>query len=163
MGVKMNKKIVLILMLTFVVFVIVGCSSTNEKINDQSNQDVKTTTVDSTGATTSIAEDVTDKGWDTEFSSGEVAVDLTPKKYAEGKLFVQIGISTHTVNDLDSYNLKEIIELRYKDRIYNPLEAPSLSGHHNNGELIFEIEEEPAQFTILINGLHDLAVREFSW
>jgi len=163
---KKNKKIILIVLLTIVTLIIVGCSADNELNDTDVTKDAgakmieQNALLERTAASTEAA--IIDT-WDTASSSGEVMVDLTPKDYEEGKLFVEIGVNTHTVNNLDSYDLKEITSLNYRDDVYFPLQALSLSGHHNNGQLVFEIPEKPDHFTILIEDLHDPGNREFSW
>ena len=39
-------------------------------------------------------------------SDGAVTVNLTPVDYSDGKLFVRIGVDTHSVDDLHTYDLK---------------------------------------------------------
>ncbi len=99
----------------------------------------------------------------TRTSEGEVSVELVPKEYKEGKFIVSIGINTHTVNNLVQYNLKEIITLTTDGKSYNPVTTPTLSGHHNSGELAFELPQEPTQFQITIVGLDAVPTRNFNW
>lgn len=96
-------------------------------------------------------------------SEGEVSVELLPKEYKEGKFIVGIGVNTHTVGDLDQYNLQEIITLITKGKSYKPISTPSLSGHHNSGELVFELPQEPTEYQITIVGLDAVPTRNFNW
>src|SRR3989338_4799068 len=89
----------------------------------------------------------------TRTSEDEVSVELVPKEYKAGKFIVSIGINTHTINNLEQYNLKDIITLTTDGKSYNPVTTPTLSGHHNSGELVFELPQEPTQFQITITGL----------
>lgn len=95
--------------------------------------------------------------------AGEVSVELTPKKFENGKFYLSMGVNTHSVNDLNKYNLKEIITLSYKSKSYKPVSVPVVNGHHNGGELVFEMEEEPKEFKITIVSLAAEGIREFSW
>ncbi len=94
---------------------------------------------------------------------GEVSVELTPKKFENGKFYLSMGVNTHSVSDLNKYNLKEIIVLSYKGKSYKPFSVPVVNGHHNSGEIVFEMEEEPKEFKIIITGLAAEGIREFSW
>lgn len=99
----------------------------------------------------------------TRTSSGEVSVDLTPTTFENGLLYITISVDTHTINNLNTYNLTENVELLYKGKTYKPVNAPSLQGHHSVGELVFKLEEEPKEFTIIMYQLHDIETREFVW
>ncbi len=99
----------------------------------------------------------------TKFSDGEVSVELIPQKYENGIFTVSIGVNTHTVNDLDKYDLAALTTLEWNGQKYRPSSAPSLSGHHNLGELKFDLPREPEAYTIAILGLHDAGTRTFTW
>ena len=45
----------------------------------------------------------------------------------------------------------------------NPTSAPSLSGHHNSGTLIFELKNEPNNFIIKVRDFPDEFMRTFEW
>ncbi len=95
--------------------------------------------------------------------AGEVSVELTPKKFENGKFYLSMDVNTHSVSGLDKYNLKEIVALSYKGKSYKPVAVPVVNGHHNSGEIMFEMEEEPKEFKITITGLAAEGIREFSW
>ena len=75
----------------------------------------------------------------TKQSKGEVIVELTPEKFVEGRLFATISVSTHNVDDLHKYDLKEITTLELGDQNIKPVSAPNLRGHHSKDKLVFEV------------------------
>jgi hypothetical protein len=96
-------------------------------------------------------------------SDGAVTVDLTPIDYSDGKLFVRIGVDTHSVDDLDTYDLKRITTLDAGSFQIKPVSAPRLGGHHGGGKIVFELEKLPAAFKISIKDLDNNPNREFIW
>ena len=96
-------------------------------------------------------------------SAGAAMVALTPKKFADGKLIVDIQVNTHSVNDLDKYDLTKIVSLDVGGKLAAPTSAPKLRGHHNSGQLVFPVAALPKAFTIKIQGLDQPAERAFSW
>ncbi len=113
-------------------------------------------------ANTNVAPENSNSEFATKTSESTVTVDLTPKKFNNGKLYVDIGVNTHTV-DLARYDLKEIVTLEFEDKSIKPTSAPKLSGHHNSGQLIFDVGRELDTFKITINGLPDIQERLFEW
>lgn len=93
----------------------------------------------------------------------EVAVDLTPRAYSNGRLEMEIRVTTHTVNDLDRYDLKQITLLRAPGIELRPVSAPQLRGHHNRGKLVFELTELPSAFQVEIRGLPGKEAMTFKW
>ena len=96
-------------------------------------------------------------------SGGAAMVALTPKNFADGKLTVDIQVNTHSVNDLDKYDLTKIVALDIGGKTVAPASAPKLRGHHNAGQLVFPVATLPKGFTIKIQGLDQPAERVFSW
>ncbi len=96
-------------------------------------------------------------------SDGRATVELTPKDYAQGKLTVEIRVNTHTVDDLDKYDLSELTTLEWTGKAVHPTSAPKLRGHHNTGALVFPVTPLPNAFSIIIRGLDEPAVRTFTW
>jgi len=96
-------------------------------------------------------------------SAGAATVALTPKKFADGQLVVDIQVNTHTVNDLDKYDLTKIVSLEAAGQKVAPKSAPKLRGHHNSGQLVFPLPSLPKTFSIKINGLDQPAERVLSW
>ncbi len=99
----------------------------------------------------------------TKESAGAVTVTLTPRRYAGGELFVDLGVKTHTVNDLERYDLKKIVSLDFDGKSIRPTSAPRLRGHHNSGQLVFPLTVLPGSFAIKIRGLDQPALRVLSW
>lgn len=96
-------------------------------------------------------------------SGGAVMVSLTPKEFTDGRLVVAMGVTTHTVNDLDRYDLTKIVTLKAAGKEIAPVSAPQLEGHHNAGDLVFPLNEMPDSFAIEIRDLNTPGVRRFSW
>ena len=94
--------------------------------------------------------------------SGDVSIELTPQKAANGQLKVSIAANTHSV-DLSPFDLKKITTLEYNGKTVNPVSAPTLTGHHSNGEFIFGVEGDIEKFTIKIKGIPKVEERIFSW
>ena len=93
---------------------------------------------------------------------GSASVELTPYDMRNNQLKVKIAVNTHSV-DLSQFDLKQIISLEYEGKTIKPISAPSLRGHHSNGELIFNIEKELNLFTIKIKGIPKVEDRIFTW
>jgi hypothetical protein len=94
---------------------------------------------------------------------GDVVVNLEPRKYKDGKLTVRLQLETHNVNNLGTYNYKEIIKLESGNQKISPSSVPRIGGHHNTGDLVFNIDNLSDQFKIKVSGLNRPGVREFSW
>ena len=95
-------------------------------------------------------------------SSGDVSIDLTPIEVGNDNLKVKISANTHSV-DLSQFDLKEITTLEYNGKVIKPVSAPALSGHHNDGELVFNTKEKIDSFTIKIRGIPSVEERVFKW
>lgn len=101
--------------------------------------------------------------YETKYSESTVIVDLTPKEIRNGLFHIDIGVNTHTV-DLEEYNLQELITLEYSGRTIKPKSSPSLKGHHNYGELVFDIGDDNIEsFIIKVRDLPDIRERIFEW
>jgi hypothetical protein len=96
-------------------------------------------------------------------SAGAATVAMTPKKFADGQLVVDIQVNTHTVNDLDKYDLTKIVSLEAPGQKVAPKSAPKLRGHHTSGQLVFPLASLPKAFAIKIQGLDQPAERVLSW
>lgn len=99
----------------------------------------------------------------TRSDTGVVSVELTPTKLEGGNLVVDMRVTTHTVYDLDKYDLTKITTLEHDGTSVVPTSAPKLEGHHSAGELVFPMTKLPDAFTIKIDGLNKPGVRVFSW
>jgi len=95
-------------------------------------------------------------------SPGEVSIELTPDEISDNQLKVKIAVNTHTV-DLTAFNLKEITTLHYDGQTLKPSSAPSLEGHHSNGDFVFDITNKLNEFTIKIQGVPKVTERVFNW
>ena len=93
---------------------------------------------------------------------GDVAIELTPLNFAEGKLIVAFAANTHSVA-LDKFDLSRITVLEYEGKAINPSSAPIMSGHHVNGKLVFNIGKKIGSFIIKINSLPKIKERVFEW
>jgi Spy/CpxP family protein refolding chaperone len=112
---------------------------------------------------------------DTQGAVTVTATLLTPDKpRADGKVAVQITLETHSV-DLDSYRLDTLAFLRDtqgREVQAVGLEAPSGSGHHREGILIFPnmdarnnplIGSEAKSLTLLLRDIGGVQERVFRW
>lgn len=95
-------------------------------------------------------------------ASGEVSIELKPHEVSNGQLEVDISVNTHSVS-LEKFNLKEITTLEFNGKSISPVSAPSLTGHHNSGTLIFDVDEDMNSFTIKIVGIPKVEERIFEW
>ncbi|MBS3113381.1 hypothetical protein J4418_04840 [Candidatus Woesearchaeota archaeon] len=57
----------------------------------------------------------------------------------------------------------KIIKLVYENKKISPVSAPKLSGHHANGELVFNLEKEINSFAVTIEGIPKINERLFKW
>ncbi len=94
--------------------------------------------------------------------AGDAVVDLTPVGVVGGKLRVDIGVNTHSVN-LQQFNLTNMTTLEYGGKILMPESAPALSGHHVSGTLVFGVGEPVSSFRIVIRGIPSVEERVFEW
>ena|SRR3989344_1327096 len=111
---------------------------------------------------TAVSQKAGNNAYATKTSQGEVTIELTPHKVQGRKFSVDITMDTHSVA-LDTLNLKELITLEYDGQTAQPASAPSFSGHHASGIIIFDVTKEPSTFTILIKSVPDVEVREIVW
>jgi hypothetical protein len=93
---------------------------------------------------------------------GDVAIELQPVENNNGNIRVRISANTHSV-DLSQFDLKKITVMQIKDMAITPLSAPELSGHHSSGELVFNVDGDAEEFTIVINGIPKTEQRIFRW
>jgi hypothetical protein len=93
---------------------------------------------------------------------GGVSIKLTPHEPINGKILFDIYVNTHSV-DLSQFDLKKITSLKYKDKSISPVSVPSLRGHHSSGEIVFEIDEMPDSFSVIIKDIPKVEERIFTW
>lgn len=136
----------------------VGTNPTQTRTNVESNPVRANPAAASNGVVSSEVSSSTSRS-----SEGEVSVELMPKGYRDGKFTMGMAVNTHTISDLNKYDLKAITTLTVAGKTYNPISVPELGGHHNSGELIFELPVEPQEYQITISGLDAVPTRTFTW
>lgn len=94
--------------------------------------------------------------------SGDVAIELKPARFETGKLMIGVTINTHSV-DLDQFDLTQITTLEIDGKKIKPSSAPILQGHHNSGEMVFDVGNELNGFSIQIEGIPKVEKRFFEW
>lgn len=141
----------LILVIAVLIFAFTGCSSNSSNI-------VPKSTTDNQGADSSDFRSI-DSGTTEE---GDVLVELTPVGISNNQLRVEISANTHSVS-LGEFDLTEITILEYNGKSAKPVSAPNLGGHHSNGELVFDVDDEFKEFTIKIKGIPKVEERVFEW
>lgn len=98
----------------------------------------------------------------TKTSEGEVTIEFTPIGYKNGIFTVAYAFNTHSV-DMSTTDLQSQVALVMNGTLYAPLNKPVLSGHHNNGELEFNVPSQPETFEIIVKDVPDVAERRVSW
>jgi len=152
-----TENIVLVILVVLVVGgLIFSLSSFFTKSNQNSIIKTSSVKVDTNQPTT------TSSKFPTRVSDSEVTIDLTPQEFKDGKLYVSIGVNTHTT-DLSPFDLKQLTTLEYDSLAIKPTSVPQLSGHHNSGTLIFDVGKELTQFRIKIKGIPTIQERIFEW
>ncbi len=143
----------LIIVVIGLVYAFTGFNFNSSKITGNGIKDIKKTeTLDNDFKT--ISSGTT--------NDGEVSVELKPHKVKNGKINVDISVNTHSV-DLNKFDLRQITTLEYNNLIIYPTSAPTLTGHHNSGNLVFDIGENINSFTIKIKGIPKIEERVFKW
>ena len=95
-------------------------------------------------------------------SDSVVTVGLTPIEFKDGKLYVNIGVDTHS-GDLSKINLVDSTVLEFEGKSIKPASAPKLTGHHTSGQLTFDTGKELERFKIKIKGIPEIEERIFEW
>ena len=93
---------------------------------------------------------------------GDASIELTPLSFDNGRLIVALAANTHSVA-LDKFDLNKITTLEYANKIIKPSSVPSMSGHHVNGQLAFDVGDAMNGFTIKIDGIPKAEKRIFEW
>ena len=114
------------------------------------------------GCAETVSEDAYSRSTPESYLPEEVFIDFTSLGYAQGQLKVGITVTTHTIDNLDTYDLKELTTLVSEGKEYKPVAVPDLMGHHNSGELVFELPK-PDSYKITIAGLPDSTPKVFQW
>ena len=141
----MNSRFIFIIII-FALLIITGCSN-KDSINEQ--EILQEPTQSETKATGST-------------ETGDVLIELTPHAINNGKLEVDIGVNTHSV-DLAQFDLNEITTLSFNGKELKPISAPSLTGHHSSGILLFDIGSNIESYAIIITGVPLIEERIFTF
>lgn len=143
-----NMKLgILIVAMMGIVLLASGCTNNNNTTNDNSKN---------------IENEHSSLNFEMQSSESVVAIDLTPKEFENGKLYVDISVNTHSI-DLTQFDLTKLVKLEYASNSIFPESAPKLSGHHTSGTLIFDTGKELKSFKIIVKGIPDIKERIFEW
>jgi hypothetical protein len=93
---------------------------------------------------------------------GNVLIELTPYIFHKNRLSIKFGMHTKTI-DLDKFNLSKIITLEHEGKIFKPIIASKMSGHHSYGIFTFDVGTEISSFKIKINDIPKVQERIFKW
>jgi hypothetical protein len=100
--------------------------------------------------------------YETRSSRGEIAFDLTPREPTDGRFTIEIRANTHS-GDLTDLDLTKIVALEVGDKTYRPVSATTLSGHHSEGSVTFEIAHLPDRFAVTMTGVRKMGQLRFEW
>ena len=94
---------------------------------------------------------------------GEMQVDLKSNGFSDGKLTFDIWANTHSVN-IAGTDFKDITTLELNGKKLKPVSAPTISGHHTTGKLVFDVAGEPeGPYKVIITGIPKTENREYEW
>ena len=94
--------------------------------------------------------------------SGDMTLEIEPVMFGNGRLEVKYYANTHTVS-LGKYDLMELSTMEIDGKVYHPVEADRMSGHHAGGKIVFEVPEKPDRFRMVIQGLPGVEKRLYEW
>lgn len=94
--------------------------------------------------------------------SGDMTMDVKPVKYKNGRLEVKYYANTHSVS-LGRYDLMKLSTLEIGGKVYKPVKADRMRGHHAGGKIVFEVTEKPDRFRIVIRDLPRVEERLYEW
>ena len=94
--------------------------------------------------------------------SGDMTMDVKPVKYKDGRLEVKYYANTHSVS-LGRYDLMELSTLEVDGKVYKPVKADKMRGHHAGGKIVFEVTEKPERFRIVIREIPRVEERLYEW
>jgi len=94
--------------------------------------------------------------------SGNMTMEIRPVRYSDGRLEVKYYANTHTVS-LGKYDLMELSTMEVNGKVYHPVKADRMRGHHAGGKIVFEIPERPDRFRMVIQGLPGVEKRLYEW
>lgn len=141
-----------------------GSSMSGSTAGDSDRQDTDSSSgsrmVDQGGARLDIGSmpEITTGG----LGSGDMTMDIKPVKYKEGRLEIKYYANTHSVS-LGKYDLMELCTLEVDGKIYKPVKADQMRGHHAGGRIVFEVPERPDRFRIVIRDIPLVKERTYDW
>lgn len=94
--------------------------------------------------------------------SGDMTMDIRPLRYKDGRLEFKYKANTHSVS-LGDYDLMELATLEANGKVYRPVQADPMRGHHAGGRIAFEVPERPDQFRIVIREIPQVVERSYDW
>ncbi len=94
--------------------------------------------------------------------SGDMTLEITPVRYSNGRLEVKYYANTHSVS-LGKYDLMELSTLEVDGKVYDPVKADRMRGHHAGGRIIFDVPEKPDRFRIVIHNIPIVEERFYEW
>ena len=98
----------------------------------------------------------------TQSTGTSVSFELTPRAADAGRLAIALRANTHS-GDLAEIDLAKAMRLHVGGESFAPVEAPSLSGHHDGGSVVFEPGSAPAHFDVTISGVRGMPELRLSW
>lgn len=93
---------------------------------------------------------------------GDAVVDLKPRGPKNGRLVVSLSANTHSV-DLGQFDLTRITTLEYQGKVFRPVKASRIGGHHTRSKIVFDIGEDITSFKIIIKGIPRVQERVYEW
>jgi len=93
---------------------------------------------------------------------GDVVIDVKPVVTEDGKIRVNLSANTHSI-ELRQFDLSQITTLEYDGKVLRPVKADRIGGHHARGRIIFETNDNPKSFRIVIRGIPNVQERVYEW
>lgn len=85
-------------------------------------------------------------------SNGGVLMELEPEGVFDGRFRVRFWATTQT-GDLGNYNLSGLCTLEHGNKVLRPAMVDHMDGRHAEGNILFDLEEIPEHFIIVIQGV----------
>ncbi len=92
---------------------------------------------------------------------GDVAIGITPK-IINRKVILFTEINTHSI-DLGQFDLSQRVVLQLNGKSIKPSSTFTPQRHHASGEVKFNVEDYPEEFTVIITGIPKLEQRTYQW
>jgi hypothetical protein len=101
-------------------------------------------------------------GFSTQAVGSSVSFELTPSHLDDARLSFELRATTHS-GDLSEVDLKKAMTLVVGGEAIVPSKVPTLSGHHDGGEITFELKSRPEHFGVRIRGVRDMGELSLDW